>query len=177
MSRMASPKMVENINAIVSRAKDGERVLDLAVEYGVTASSIYHFLSRRAIKTKRKRVALRGSFVCQGCGRTVLGNESETRMRKFCSNLCQGQKLITHGLSSVGYYRGTLNGERDHLHRIIAAHALGRKLKRTEVVHHLNGDKTDNRNSNLLICSGSYHRELHARMSRLYQQEHFQGKS
>ena len=64
-------------------------------------------------------------------------------------------------------------GDLKHLHRIIVKQVLGRKLKRNEMVHHINGIKNDNRNDNLLICDNSYHRYLHEKMSRLYQQEHF----
>ena len=58
-------------------------------------------------------------------------------------------------------------------HRLVAEEAMGRKLKREEIVHHINGDKRNNRNSNLLICTQSYHRFLHGKMSYLYMREHY----
>lgn len=68
-------------------------------------------------------------------------------------------------LSSHGYVRMKLpDGSRNYQHVLIAERILGRPLARGEVVHHIDGDKTNNANSNLLICTAKYHAELHSRL-------------
>ena len=77
-------------------------------------------------------------------------------------------------LNSHGYVLVTLgDGSRRYKHVLIAEKALGRKLKKGEVVHHVNGNKADNRNCNLLICTQSYHQWLEGKMACLYKEEHF----
>lgn len=68
-------------------------------------------------------------------------------------------------LSSHGYVRVNVgNRQRQYEHILIAERALGRKLKRKERVHHIDCDRANNRNDNLLICTHDYHLALHARM-------------
>jgi len=50
------------------------------------------------------------------------------------------------------------------VHRVIAEKALGRKLKLNEFVHHIDSNALNNKHSNLIICSKSYHSYLHAKM-------------
>lgn len=103
--------------------------------------------------------------------------------RKFCSRSCSArfwrqkqaaQMRGTKVTDPSGYVRVRGMGRANvSEHVAIAEATLGRRLRPLECVHHINGDKSDNRRANLLICTLSYHRWLHARMSYLYQREHF----
>ena len=60
------------------------------------------------------------------------------------------------------YYRGKKqNGIKRDVHRIVMEGHIGRQLERTEVVHHINGDITDNRIENLQLMTLSEHGKLH----------------
>lgn len=54
---------------------------------------------------------------------------------------------------------------RKYVHVIVAEKALGRPLPSGAVVHHWDEDKTNNKNTNLVICENqAYHKILHQRM-------------
>lgn len=59
---------------------------------------------------------------------------------------------VSHGGRGVG------------VHVAIAETALGKRLPRGAEVHHVDGDKDNNRNANLVICQdNTYHKLLHIR--------------
>jgi hypothetical protein len=93
-----------------------------------------------------------------------------------CSRKCDSERRIADTMGRIKAKKGytiirTINGD-ERVHVLMAEKALGRKLKKGEVVHHINLNKADNRNSNLLICSNSYHMWLHQEMQRQWVNEH-----
>lgn len=74
--------------------------------------------------------------------------------------------------SSHGYVVVRLGaGKRQYEHILVAERVLGRQLRnfgrgnpKTEVVHHVYGDKTLNGSGQLLICTHEYHTALHHRL-------------
>lgn len=105
---------------------------------------------------------------CIHCGdlagpfRKGLCNACRTRlMRKGYTD----RDINEAGVGSInagGYRIHTVGGKRVYEHRIQAARKLGRPLLRGEVVHHIDGDVSNNNLENLeILSSQSAHMKLH----------------
>jgi hypothetical protein len=65
-------------------------------------------------------------------------------------------------IDASGYKRVFGGKYKEHI--LIAEQAIGRKLVRGEVVHHIDKNRSNNRKDNLLVCDAAYHKLIHQRM-------------
>ena len=98
--------------------------------------------------------------------KTKLGVPVHTQKHKDYLKTLRGKKSYSYCNGEYihsGGYVGVLQDDGSYKlrHRIIAEKVLGRPLKPSEIVHHFDGDKQNNSNDNLLICSQAYHAWLH----------------
>jgi hypothetical protein len=110
---------------------------------------------------------------------TIDGCGCKAIARGFCSK--HWQRWSKHGdplagrtqaprragtINSAGYRQTTRNGVIVLEHILIAERALGKRLPPGAQVHHVDRDRSNNANTNLVICpDAAYHRLLHRRQA------------
>lgn len=99
---------------------------------------------------------------CQNCSKSFSVNPAYIRRGggKFCSRTCFNE-AIRENPSSYICSGGYIVVRRQRVHRTLMEQHLGRKLATDEHVHHINGNKQDNRLENLVVLSASEHHKMH----------------
>ena len=93
-----------------------------------------------------------GVFACDNCSKNFTYYKSHKKGKLvFCSVKCQLEKM-----------QGELHPRwKGKDYRYIFEKFIGRKLKTTDVIHHINGDHSDNRIENLMLTDRAGHCKIH----------------
>lgn len=104
--------------------------------------------------------------ICEKCGKEFWVSKSKEKYHhpKFCSRICWNPIEKGMAISIDGYY--VICGIK--VHRTMMENKIGRKLLSSEIVHHKNGNKLDNRLKNLQIVSRSEHNKIHKFLTKGY---------
>lgn len=115
---------------------------------------------------------------CEYCGKEFTRTYWMAKSRKYCSQECaikasRGRKGCPKPKGKLSpFYKGPIlkhNGIWDYdehgnfkpVHRMIVEKSIGRELRKNEIIHHIDGNQTNNNMSNLYLCSKAKHARLH----------------
>ena len=127
----------------------------------------------------KRRYKYRLHGMCVNCGGPVWSTISlSTKIQQYCGKACKAAHLQI-GKRSPNWKGGRHKNVQGYVilyvpdhpnsakcgyiyeHRLAMSLHLGRPLNDSEIVHHKNGDRTDNRISNLQIMTNSNHLSFH----------------
>ena len=97
---------------------------------------------------------------CPTCSGTKDVRSNQCRSCQFKYN--HPRETGEWGLTASGYLEKQINGVKYYQHRYVMEQHLGRPLSKDEVVHHINGDRIDNRLENLELTTQHEHGKHHA---------------
>ncbi len=151
----------------------GKTHAEIAREAGVDESVICRRLQRCGIKGRRcqhQSAEIRAKISTANRGRKKT-EEHKEKLRGPNHYLWKGgRKLTAHGYVYALCRNHPAATETGYVleHRLVMEKRLGRLLRPEEVVHHINGDKKDNRDENLMLfASDKKHREYHRNLRRM----------
>lgn len=111
--------------------------------------------------------------VIETCEKRAIGNgmcsKHYTRVRNHGDPFTVKRRQDGHGsMDGSGYWLHRVGGRAVRRGVLVAERALGRRLPKGSEVHHVDENKSNDANHNLVICeNASYHRLLHRRQRAL----------
>ena len=151
--------------------KQGLSIPEISRATGIPRSTVRSRLIAQGVKLRSRAEAVRA---CKTLGDATRGKPRPPFSEEWKANISAGRKRHAEkhacGTSQKpnGYIEHTRGADKGALvHRTVMAEFIGRPLRSSEVVHHIDGDKTNNEINNLALMTRAAHTRLHRFEERL----------
>ena len=156
---------------IVADYASGMSLPTVAQKHGISPSTArFHVKNAGVLRSRAEGVRLAGQD-----GR--LGGGTRGKARTFSDEHCRAIQVsaAARGASALGksvkpsgyveYTQGPHKGRSVHVIKMESR--IGRRLRSDEIVHHIDGDRSNNDDNNLALMTRSAHARLHRREQRI----------
>jgi hypothetical protein len=140
----------EKLDKLFKLFEGGVLLKDISKETGICDDTISKYLNQKYPNGKRRKIALKN----------IKSNGFPIGENRW--NWKGGREITRAGYMRIWLHE---DGRRIRVleHRHVMEQFLGRKLLKKESVHHINGNKLDNRIENLKVIEKGEHTRLHNR--------------
>lgn len=173
--KCSGSKLRLDINEIQSQYKSGLSATEIANSIGCASITIMRLLKSNNVdvrtrpeigKLSHSKPDVKMKLSIAATGRKLPESAKEKlRERVGDKNHNWGGGLTISKGGYLVFTNSPANGinRNKHLHVVICEYKYGRKMKKGEHVHHIDGNKLNNHPDNLLILTASDHAKLHAK--------------
>lgn len=156
---------MESVEHIVDLYRQGMSLTEVAEAVGKGVSTVrYHVKRAGILRSRVEGIRASGDKISKalsGQSRSPVSEETKIKMSQSALER-HDRSAKGYRIDGGGYLEFTRGPHKGQLvHRVFAECALGRPLEKFEVVHHIDGNKTNNNLDNLKVMDSKDHLKLH----------------